>query len=78
MLDVRDRLARIEVKIDNTNDALKAHDVRITQNRTDIDELQTKQAAAEARVSLLTKLAVALPPLAAGAAWIVDKLPTAF
>ncbi len=76
ILDVRERLARIEVKIDNTNDTLRTHDRRITDNREDIDALRGDVAACKAKMATYAKLAAYIGAAGGLFAWVVDHAHT--
>jgi len=76
ILDVRDRLARIEVKIDNTNEKLKDHDERITANRDDIEALKGEHVAYQAKVATYTKVGAALAGAGTLLAWFLDHAGT--
>lgn len=76
ILDVRDRLARIEVKIDNTNEKLRDHDARIIQNRDDIEELKGEHVAYQAKVATYTKVGGAVVLVGSILAWFIDHAGT--
>lgn len=76
ILDVRERLARIEVKIDNTNETLRAHDRRITANSDDIESLKGEVAAQKARMATCTKIAASLAAAGGVLAWFIDHAHT--
>lgn len=76
ILDVRDRLARIEVKIDNTNEKLRDHDGRISQNTEDIDALKEDVVAHKAMVATYTKVGAMIAAAGGLLAWLLDHAGT--
>lgn len=76
ILDVRDRLARIEVKIDNTNEKLRDHDGRISQNTEDIESLKSEHTAFRAKMATYAQVGGALAVVGGGLAWLLDHAGT--
>lgn len=76
ILDVRERLARIEVKIDNTNETLRNHDRRINDNREDIDTLKGEVVAYKAKTGTYAKLGAGLAAAGGLFAWFLDHAQT--
>lgn len=76
ILDVRDRLARIEVKIDNTNEKLRDHDGRITRNTEDIESLKDEVAANKTKMASYVKAMAAIGAAGGVLAWFIDHATT--
>lgn len=64
-LDMRDRLTRIEVKVDNTNEKIKDHDRRLSTLEDEVAAQRVTMATYVKVGGLLTSAAAALP-------WIVQ------
>ena len=75
-LDIRDRLARIEVKFDNTRETLMSHEKRIGTNEDDIEKLKTEHAAFRAKIATYVQVAGGIGIAGAIVAWIVDHAST--
>lgn len=75
MLDIVDRLARIEVKIDKAQDTQDSHGDRLTEVEDKVAVLETELAASRARMALVEKIGAGLVAIAGMLAWVFDKLP---
>ena len=76
MFDIRDRLARIEVKFDNTHETLKSHDKRLEAVEGDVEKLQTAHTAYKAKVATYVQLGGGVAVVGAIVAWFLDHAGT--